>query len=383
MPYNPFPVSAATLDVLKDKESIFFDFARESTRNIRSYDVSVLHVVSHPPPPKEPIEKFVAGRNQVRLNEAVFLVEDSARDIPVPDELAAMFEDFVVDSVVNNRVLPRHMPFTLAKWFPSNTFSYTLTLASGTDSSNLVLFQVNQANSAQREVKRKVWPKFSKAVSAYVRPRDVSALPLDFLIIPPNPFTPIFPAWFAPHIKSLRQPLVCVPIEPSCLLHDQLMVTIERMGAITKHVVGVELIVDIRRYCMYRQFCQSHDIQREVWVVHGAPGHSVESIKQTGLDRIHNKGGGRSRMGIATYTALRWDISMDDDYSPPDGQNIKHFFLCRALPGRSCVEVGAMHNMKSAPQGFDTTVDDVVNPSILAIYDNARVIPEFHIKMRV
>jgi poly [ADP-ribose] polymerase 10/14/15 len=171
-------------------------------------------------------------------------------------------------------------------------------------------------------------------------------------------------------------------LNPGDLLYNQVVKLLHDMSGdvYMRKLKEINMIVNPSRYHTYRQ-TTLHDKSpgTEEFVVHGTVKACVPLIIAKGFDRCFNKGAasGRSRMGKGTYTARKMPFSMDNNYSPPDSNGDKHVFLCRAYPGKIANETVFRSSIHYAPDGYSSVESN--DKIILVLYEDQRIIPEFHL----
>ena len=84
--------------------------------------------------------------------------------------------------------------------------------------------------------------------------------------------------------------------------------------------------------------------------------------------------------GQGTYFARDARYSAQDRYSQRDANNQKYIYMCKVLVGDS--EVGdstiiVPHQKPNSSDIYDSTVDNVQNPSVVVIYHDAQAYPEY------
>ena len=73
---------------------------------------------------------------------------------------------------------------------------------------------------------------------------------------------------------------------------------------------------------------------------------------------------------------------MSPEYSPPDADGVQNMFLVRAGVGEVCkgVQDALTPAVRHGNQLYDSTVDDVEDPSIYVTYNDSQVYPDILIK---
>ena len=114
---------------------------------------------------------------------------------------------------------------------------------------------------------------------------------------------------------------------------------------------------------------------------HGCPADMVSKIAQQGFNRsFTGVTSGRASFGKGVYFAR--DARKSITFSPPDANGVQHVFLVRAVVGEFCKgEKDALTPaLRRENQLYDSTVDDVDNPSIFVTYNDSQVYPDILIK---
>ena len=88
--------------------------------------------------------------------------------------------------------------------------------------------------------------------------------------------------------------------------------------------------------------------------------------------------------GNGTYFAVNARYSASDVYSPPDVHGRKHMYLAKVLTGQYTKGNKDLKNAPAKDQNnpailYDSVVDDVIQPSIFVIFQDAQMYPEYHI----
>ena len=76
--------------------------------------------------------------------------------------------------------------------------------------------------------------------------------------------------------------------------------------------------------------------------------------------------------------------SANPEYARPNAQGVQHMFLCRVVVGEYCrgVTNALAAPVRSGSVLFDSTVDDVRNPTIYVSYNDAQAYPEYLVRFR-
>ena len=90
--------------------------------------------------------------------------------------------------------------------------------------------------------------------------------------------------------------------------------------------------------------------------------------------------------GKGVYFARDSSYSSSPTYSVPNAQGVQHMFLCRVAVGeyykgvQNALTPAARHGSRAVL--FDSTVDDMANPTIFVTYHDAQAYPEFLVRFR-
>ncbi|KAI8486738.1 positive regulation of interleukin-4-mediated signaling pathway [Branchiostoma belcheri] len=145
-----------------------------------------------------------------------------------------------------------------------------------------------------------------------------------------------------------------------------------------------------RHYCAQRQKVAQinprRTVEQELW--HGTKKEVTEVITHNGFNRSYSGGNVGCWEGQGSYFALKAAYSTKDYYSVPD-PTTKHkkMFLCKVTTGE--YTKGAA-DMTKAPMRsdkpnvpFDSTVNDVNNPTVFVIFHDAQAYPEYLITFKM
>ena len=120
-----------------------------------------------------------------------------------------------------------------------------------------------------------------------------------------------------------------------------------------------------------------------VWLFHGTNEDMVPKITQQGFNRIFTGvNSGRAYYGKGVYFARDASYSSDPQYSKRNAQGIQHMFLVRVVVGEYCVGVmnQPVPDVRHGTVLYDSTVDDLRDPSVFVTYHDAQVYPEYLVK---
>jgi poly [ADP-ribose] polymerase 10/14/15 len=126
------------------------------------------------------------------------------------------------------------------------------------------------------------------------------------------------------------------------------------------------------------------DVERR-WLFHGTTTEIVLKVERQGFNRAF---AGRNAVayGKGVYFARDASYSSHKLYSAPDKKGIQRIFLCRVAVGDWCKGTNGQLTpdpKKNNPMElFDTTVDNVSNPSIFVGYHDAQAYPEYLVSFK-
>jgi poly [ADP-ribose] polymerase 10/14/15 len=122
-----------------------------------------------------------------------------------------------------------------------------------------------------------------------------------------------------------------------------------------------------------------------VWLFHGTTVDIVPKIVQQGFNRAFC-GRNATLYGKGVYMARDASYSSSKAYAAPDAAGIQRMFLCRVVVGEYCqgVKDALAPSLRDAEKHllYDTTVDNMRDPSIFVTYHDAQVYPEYLVHFR-
>jgi poly [ADP-ribose] polymerase 10/14/15 len=125
------------------------------------------------------------------------------------------------------------------------------------------------------------------------------------------------------------------------------------------------------------------------WLFHGTKADCVNKIIQNGFNRSMNK---TYAYGRGTYFARDASMACNAKYATPDRSsnniNIRAILLCRVAVGYYTIPDnvdGIIPPTKKydTSETYDTTVDNMNDPSIFVTYHDAQAYPEYLINFKV
>ena len=121
------------------------------------------------------------------------------------------------------------------------------------------------------------------------------------------------------------------------------------------------------------------------WLFHGGRPDTVDKILQQGFNRSF-AGRNATAYGKGVYFARDASYSTYPVYSPRDTHGVQSIFLARVVVGEYCRgEKDALTpDVRDAATStlYDSTVDNVRDPSIFVTYNDAQAYPEYLVKFK-
>ena len=120
------------------------------------------------------------------------------------------------------------------------------------------------------------------------------------------------------------------------------------------------------------------DFDRKLF--HGTTEEVIPKIEKQGFNRAF-AGVNAVAFGKGVYFARDAAYSSHETYSKPDSKGIQRMFLCRVVVGDWCRGTNGQLTPDPKPHSqlelFDSTVDNVHNPSIFVVYHDSQAYPEY------
>ena len=157
-------------------------------------------------------------------------------------------------------------------------------------------------------------------------------------------------------------------------------------------IVKVQRIQDMGRWRKYALFLQNI-IDREqgrpanrferAWLFHGTEESVIPSILASKFNRSY-AGKNAVLYGKGVYFARDASYSSSTTYSIPNAQGVQHIFLCRVAVGEYCLgKNGQLEpDVRSGATRYDSTVNNMSNPSIFVAFDDAQAYPEYLVQFK-
>eukprot|EP00339_Tiarina_fusa_P025891 CAMPEP_0117013264 /NCGR_PEP_ID=MMETSP0472-20121206/10982_1 /TAXON_ID=693140 ORGANISM="Tiarina fusus, Strain LIS" /NCGR_SAMPLE_ID=MMETSP0472 /ASSEMBLY_ACC=CAM_ASM_000603 /LENGTH=1244 /DNA_ID=CAMNT_0004716535 /DNA_START=123 /DNA_END=3857 /DNA_ORIENTATION=+ len=121
------------------------------------------------------------------------------------------------------------------------------------------------------------------------------------------------------------------------------------------------------------------------WLFHGSRSETMGKIAQQGFNRSF-AGLNAVAYGRGVYFARDASYSSHPRYSAPDEKGVQHMFMCRVLIGDwskgSHDQITPEAKPYNAFELFDSTVDNVSNPSIFVVYHDSQAYPEYLVSFK-
>ncbi|KAM4630657.1 protein mono-ADP-ribosyltransferase PARP10 [Polymixia lowei] len=151
-------------------------------------------------------------------------------------------------------------------------------------------------------------------------------------------------------------------------------------------IIKVEKLMNRLLYNQYRlkkasisQSATDPEVERTLY--HGTSDSSVKEICIHGFNRSFC-GKNATVYGQGVYFAVNSALSVQDQYSPPNGDGYKFVFVTKVLTGdftKGC------HSMKTAPLKesaeiplrYDSVTDNITKPALFVIFNDTQAYPEY------
>ncbi|XP_072197856.1 protein mono-ADP-ribosyltransferase PARP14 [Excalfactoria chinensis] len=119
----------------------------------------------------------------------------------------------------------------------------------------------------------------------------------------------------------------------------------------------------------------------EKLLFHGTSAESLTHINNYGFNRSY-AGRNAAQYGNGTYFAINASYSANDTYSRPDANGKKHMYLARVLVGEYSQGTRGAITPAAKPVGsngvlYDSSTDNVNNPSMFIIFSDMQAYPEY------
>ncbi|CAB9519745.1 polymerase 14 [Seminavis robusta] len=124
---------------------------------------------------------------------------------------------------------------------------------------------------------------------------------------------------------------------------------------------------------------QDPSVERK-WLFHGTTTAVIPKIVKQGFNRAF-AGRNAVAFGKGVYFARDASYSSHRAYSTPDWDGTQHIFMCRVAVGDWCQGTNGQLTPDPKPRNplelFDSTVDNVLDPSIFVVYHDAQAYPDY------
>ncbi|XP_042748215.1 protein mono-ADP-ribosyltransferase PARP14-like, partial [Lagopus leucura] len=119
----------------------------------------------------------------------------------------------------------------------------------------------------------------------------------------------------------------------------------------------------------------------EKFLFHGTSAESLTFINNYGFNRSY-AGTHAAQYGNGTYFAVNASYSANDTYSKPDANGKKHMYLARVLVGQYSqgtqgAITPAVKSVGNSVDLFDSSTDNVNNPSMFIVFNDIQAYPEY------
>ncbi|XP_070541078.1 protein mono-ADP-ribosyltransferase PARP14-like isoform X2 [Ptychodera flava] len=152
-------------------------------------------------------------------------------------------------------------------------------------------------------------------------------------------------------------------------------------------IVRIERLQNIQQYRQYVILKQTLDAKNrkgtknEKTLYHGTSADSVDKISKKGFNRSF-AGKNATLYGAGTYFAVNSELSARSIYSPPDANGYKYIYQAKVLTGEYTVGsqnmlVPPSKNPNDPTDCYDSVVDNMQNPEIFVVFNDAVAYPEY------
>jgi hypothetical protein len=155
--------------------------------------------------------------------------------------------------------------------------------------------------------------------------------------------------------------------------------TLWQMYAFKKETMKSRDAANLAAYRVNNRDLSAEALERR-WLFHGTHPDVVPKIVKQGFNRSF---AGRLAVayGRGVYFARDAAYSSHPSYSAPDGAGVQYMFLCRVAVGDWSQGSNGILTPDPKPHNhlelFDSTVDNIRNPSIFVIFSDAQAYPEY------
>jgi poly [ADP-ribose] polymerase 10/14/15 len=156
-------------------------------------------------------------------------------------------------------------------------------------------------------------------------------------------------------------------------------------------IAKIERVQNLPKWKQYQTHKQTVESRRpgndanEKRLFHGTEKDTTTQINRNSFNRSFCGING-TVYGQGVYFAANAQYSSANTYSPPDDQDNKYIYLARVVVGDFCVGNSSMRTPPSQPGTsdmlYDSTVDQLNQPSIYVAYLDAQAYPEYLLTIR-
>jgi poly [ADP-ribose] polymerase 10/14/15 len=160
------------------------------------------------------------------------------------------------------------------------------------------------------------------------------------------------------------------------------------LGAVQTTVIKVERVQNPKLWGPFAGMRQTmlerqgdSDSYERTCLFHGTAEDSVDKIVADGFNRIFGfkevNRNAMTKFGKGVYFAVNSKYSLD--YTTPNTRGERHMFLCRVLVGEYCLgrEDQLTPDVRSGTQRYDSTVNNLEDPTIFVAYNDSQAYPEY------
>lgn len=146
-----------------------------------------------------------------------------------------------------------------------------------------------------------------------------------------------------------------------------------------------QTLLSRERKCAMTTAADAPSALERVWLFHGTASDTVPKVTQQGFNRSFC-GKNATMYGKGVYFARDASYSSSPVYAKPDPSGVQYMFLCRVVVGEYCQgkKDALTPDVRDVNKHllYDTTVDNMKDPSIYVTYHDAQAYPEYLVQFK-
>ena len=169
------------------------------------------------------------------------------------------------------------------------------------------------------------------------------------------------------------------PIIPTSKEFDEIVSLVEKTCP-NQCVISIERVINPQLYDRYFNYQISlGESSKEVMLFHGTKYESIIPICSNGFQKSKNT---RSVFGLGTYLATKFGYSKQYSFinTKSNSNDLKDKYNCLLVCKLAYKKAITGTYNSPCPDGFDVQVDNVENPSIFSVHNDAAIYPEFVVR---